>query len=417
MNIVELRRDLHANPEVGFTEFRTATRVVEELRRLGYKVLFGDEVMRPSSRRGVPSVEQLTVAYERAKAEGANEEILAAMEGGLTGVVATLEGGGAGPTVAFRFDMDALPIVESHAADHLPQAEGFRSRHEGSMHACGHDGHTAIGLAFAETMTHVNFNGTLKLIFQPAEEGGRGAVSMVDKGVVDDVDKLFCFHLGLDLPIGSMSGGATDFLASTKLEVRFKGVPAHAAAAPEKGKNALLGAATALLNIHALPRFSTGATRVNVGILEGGSAPNIVPDSAKMVLECRAASYEDNQDLERRVRSILEHSAEMHGLDCDIAVIGEAATAACDRELVELAMREAKEIPFFTEQLESHPLGASEDATFLMRRVQEQEGQATYMIIGTTIAAPHHNEKFDIDERILPMAVQLLERIARQTLR
>ncbi|KPV44001.1 amidohydrolase [Alicyclobacillus ferrooxydans] len=417
MDIFELRRDLHAHPEVGFTEFRTANRVVRELQSYGYSVAYGIDVMVPESRRGLPSADQLTRAYQRAKEDGADETILRAMDGGLTGVVATLKGRGDGPTVAFRFDMDALPIMESQESTHLPHINGFRSVHDGEMHACGHDGHTAIGLTFAKMIASQPFNGTLKLIFQPAEEGGRGAKSMVDKGVVDDVDKLFCFHLGLDLPLHAVSGGTNEFLASTKLEVHYQGVSAHAAAAPEKGRNALLGAATALLNIHALPRFSSGATRVNVGVLEGGTAPNIIPDKAKMVLECRAETYEDNLDLEQRVRAILEHSALMHGLTYQIENIGEAATAVCDPELKEVVLEAAKSVPFFTDYQDEHPLGASEDATFLMRRVQERGGKVTYSILGTTIAAPHHNPKFDIDEEILPAAVDLLLQIAIQSLK
>ncbi|GMA60204.1 amidohydrolase [Alicyclobacillus fastidiosus] len=416
MDIIELRRDLHAHPEVGFTEFRTANRVVLELRSNGYSVSYGADVMVPEWRRGLPPSTQIDLAYERAKNDGADETILQGMRGGLTGVVATLKGSAPGPTVAFRFDMDALPIVESTDSEHVPNANGFASLYRGEMHACGHDGHTAIGLAFAKAMSARKFAGTLKLIFQPAEEGGRGAKSMVDKGVVDDVDFLICCHLGLDLPLHSISGGACDFLASTKLMAQFHGVSAHAAAAPEKGRNALLGAATALLNIHALPRFSSGATRVNVGVLEGGTAPNIIPDTAKMVLECRAESYEVNQDLEQRVRTILLHSAAKHGLTCDIETIGEAATAVCDHELKSLVLDAAKFIEFFTEFKDEHPLGASEDATFFIRRVQELGGKATYSILGTTIAAPHHNPKFDIDEQILPATVQLFERIAMITL-
>lgn len=413
MNTVDLRRDLHAHPEVGFTEFRTASLVVAKLQSLGYEVSYGADVMVPEARRGLPSQRQLGEAFERAKAEGANPTILEAMRGGLTGVVATLTRGLPGPTVAFRFDMDALPIVESADEDHVPQREGFRSSYEGSMHACGHDGHTAIGVDFASRMAGRSFPGTLKLIFQPAEEGGRGAVSMVEKGVVDDVDYLFCCHLGLDLPLGTVSGGTVDFLASTKLQAQFHGLSAHAAASPEKGRNALLGAATALLNIHAIPRFSTGTTRVNVGMLEGGTATNIIPDFARMLLECRASSYEDNQELEQRVRTVLEASAGMHGLSCDIETIGEAATATCDEELKVMVLDAAKTVPFFTDYVDEHPLGASEDATFLMRRVQERGKKATYFVLGTTIPAPHHNPRFDIDERVLPAAADLLAKIVQ----
>ncbi|HET7577872.1 MAG TPA: amidohydrolase, partial [Bacillales bacterium] len=288
MDLIELRRDLHQHPEVGFTEFRTAGKVVETLQSLGYQVLYGADALEADSRKGVPEEEELQKAYERALKDGANPKILEKMKGGLTAVIGILEGEQPGPTIAFRFDMDALPILESEDDDHVPFAQGFRSKYEGNMHACAHDGHTSIGLALAEKMVEQSFSGTLMLIFQPAEEGGRGAYSIVQKGIVDEVDKIYCMHLGLDIPLGEIYGGTSDWLASTKMVAHFHGVPSHSGAAPEKGRNALLGAATALLNIHALPRYSNGRTRVGVGILEGGTAPNIIPYYAKMTLETRS---------------------------------------------------------------------------------------------------------------------------------
>lgn len=416
MDVIETRRDLHQHPEVGFTEFRTASHVVQVLGSLGYRVLYGADAIHPSSRRGVPSDEQLRHAYERAIRDGASAETLVNMEGGLTAVIGVLRGKQPGPTIAFRFDMDALPILESNDVNHLPKTFGFRSAYDGNMHACGHDGHTAIGLALAERMAHQNFSGTLKLIFQPAEEGGRGAYAMAKKGVMDDVGKLFCLHLGLDAQLGEIYGGSTDFLATTKLLIEFHGVPSHSGATPEKGRNALLGAATALLNIHAVPRFSTSTTRVNVGLLEGGTALNIVPYYAKMLVETRAADAETNKEVERRVRTIAENSASMHELTCNVSIIGEATTMTCDEELVSLVLEEARKITGFKSFNNYHKAGASEDASFLMRAVQEHGGHATYMVIGTPIAAPHHNQKFDIGEDALPMAVDLLEKIGLRTL-
>ncbi|QSO47282.1 amidohydrolase [Alicyclobacillus mengziensis] len=416
VDMIFTRRDLHQHPEVGFTEFRTASHVVKTLKSLGYQVFYGADAIDLASRRGVPADEQLNNAYERAIRDGADVETLSNMKGGLTAVVATLQGKAPGPTIAFRFDMDALPIIESEDADHIPANLGFRSVYDGNMHACGHDGHTAIGLALAERMTDANFAGTLKLIFQPAEEGGRGAYAMAQKGVVNDVDKLFCLHLGLDTQLGEIYGGSTDFLATTKLMIEFQGVPSHAGATPEKGRNALLGAATALLNIHALPRFSSSTTRINVGLLQGGTALNIIPYYAKMLVETRAADKDANKELERRVRVIAENSAAMHELDCSVTVIGEATTMTCDEGLVELVLDEARKVEGFSSFHHYHKAGASEDASFLIRAVQEHGGQATYMVIGTPIPAPHHNQKFDIDEAALPMAVNLLERIGRRAL-
>lgn len=417
MDIISLRRDLHQHPEVGFTEFRTASIVVEKLTALGYEVLIGKETMDSESRFGVPSDEVLQKSYERALKAGAKEEIIEKMKGGYTGVVGIMEGKNPGPTVAFRFDMDALPVKESKDDDHLPQKLGFRSKHEGEMHACAHDGHTAIGLTLAEKLSDGNFSGKVKLIFQPAEEGVRGAYSMVKKGILDDVDYLYCQHLGIGVPTGEIYAGTTGFLATTKMEGKFYGMSSHAGAWPEKGKNALLGAATALLNIHALPRFSSSTTRVNVGLLEGGTAANIIPDFARIVVETRSTKEEDNKELENRVKEIIAHSAAMHGLDHKVDITGAAIPIKCDEEAVQIAMEEAEQIDGITsvKGIQFANIG-SEDASFMIKRVQEKGGKGTFMVIGSNISAPHHNPKFDIDEKSLQIGVDLLYRIAKRLL-
>ncbi|MEN1987602.1 amidohydrolase [Paenibacillus hubeiensis] len=415
MDIITLRRDLHQHPELGFTEFRTATKVVQLLTEWGYQVIYGKDAIDDASRRGLPKPEVLEDAYQRALSEGAEPSIVQHMRGGFTAVVAELEGVHAGPTTAFRFDMDALPIRESASEQHVPQAGGFRSRHEGLMHACAHDGHTAIGLALAERLRDRQFAGKVRLLFQPAEEGVRGAYAMVEKGMLEQVDRLFCMHLGTDVPSGEFRGASGGFLATTKLEARFTGVSSHAGASPEEGRNALLGAATALLNIHALPRFSSADTRINVGILEGGTGANIIPEQARMVIETRSTSDETNRELERRVRNIIESSAAMHELEATVEVIGGAIPIHCDLELAELAAKEAESIEGFRRAvvLEDSAALGSEDASYMIRRVQEQGGKGTYMIVGSDLPAPHHHPSFDIDERVLMPAVELLERLAR----
>ncbi|USG67440.1 amidohydrolase [Brevibacillus ruminantium] len=417
LDLVSLRRDFHMHPEVGFTEFRTASKVAEILASLGYEVLIGPEAMDGDARRGLPPADVLEAAYERALRDGANPQIVEKMRGGYTAVIGIKKGSKEGPTVAFRFDMDALPVLESTDMDHVPQAKGFRSRYEGNMHACAHDGHTTIGLGLAEKLADGNFSGTVKLIFQPAEEGVRGAYSIVQKGHLDDVDYLFCHHLGTNVPLGEVHGASLGFLATTKMVAHFHGVSSHAGATPEKGRNALLGAATALLNIHGISRFSTGSTRVNVGVLEGGTAANIIPQYAKMVVETRSVAEEINAELEQRVRTIIAHSAAMHELDYEIEVVGGAIPINSDLDLAELAMEEARAVEGFTsfKVSDSNSMG-SEDASFMIKRVQERGGKGTYMAIGTDIPAPHHHPKFDIQEEILPRAVALLHRIATRFL-
>ncbi|MFC9709378.1 amidohydrolase [Paenibacillus sp. NPDC056933] len=415
IDIIALRRDLHQHPELGFTEFRTATKVVQVLTELGYRVTYGKNAIDDTSRRGLPKPEVLDDAYQRAIREGADPAIVQQMRGGFTAVVAELEGLQEGPTTAFRFDMDALPIRESGLDKHAPTAGQFRSTHEGLMHACAHDGHTAIGLALAERLSNRQFAGKVRLLFQPAEEGVRGAYAMVEKGMLEQVDRLFCMHLGTGVPSGHVRGASAGFLATTKLEARFTGVSSHAGASPEEGRNALLGASTALLNIHALPRFSSADTRINVGILEGGTGANIIAEQARMVIETRSTNDETNRELERRVRQIIEHSAAMHELSSTVEVIGGAIPIRCDMELAELVVREAEGIAGFTcaEVISDSAALGSEDASYMIRRVQEQGGKATYMIVGSELPAPHHHPEFDIDEAVLAPAVELLERLAR----
>ncbi len=417
LDIIKMRRDLHQHPELGFTEFRTASKVVGVLQSLGYEVLYGQDAIDGPSRRGLPSEAVLEAAYERAIAHGANPDIAGAMKGGYTGVVGILRGQQPGPTLAFRFDMDALPIMESKDAEHLPQASGFVSQFGGHMHACAHDGHTTIGLGVAEALAKQTFNGTIKLIFQPAEEGVRGAYAMVEKGMLDDVDYLFCAHLGCDVPTGQVHGGTKGYLATTKLAVHFNGVASHAGADPEKGRNALLGAATALLNIHALPRFSSGDTRINVGVLEGGTAANIIPEHARMIVETRSESEETNQELEQRVRRIIEHSAAMHELSYEIEVTGAAIPITCDPEMIDIAIEAARHVEgvHTVPEEEAYSTG-SEDASYMIRRVQENGGKATYMIIGASNPAPHHHPRFDIEEESLPIGIGVFEVIARRVL-
>ena len=147
--LIAWRRDFHRHPEQGFLEMRTASIVADELARLGYRLRMGREVMDSRAIMGKPDAQTTAAHAAWARANGAVATYLDALQDGYTAVVADWDSGKPGPTTALRVDMDALPIHESDAAEHRPQALGFRSQNPGSMHACGHDGHSAIGLAVA----------------------------------------------------------------------------------------------------------------------------------------------------------------------------------------------------------------------------------------------------------------------------
>ena len=168
------RRDFHAHPEAGWTEFRTAALIIRRLRELGYAIRMGEAACASDRRMGVPSSAVLAAARERALEHGADAELVAGMGDGYTGFWADLDCG-PGPVTAFRFDMDCNEVAECAEESHRPVREGFASRWPGLMHACGHDGHAAVGLGLAEVLVSIrrHLRGRIRLIFQPAEEGAR----------------------------------------------------------------------------------------------------------------------------------------------------------------------------------------------------------------------------------------------------
>jgi aminobenzoyl-glutamate utilization protein A len=198
---VARRRDFHKHAEVAWTEFRTAAYVAQTLTDLGYQVSTGDDVHDEASMMGLPSKAELEKQMQRAIDQGADKAWVEKMAGGKTGVVGVMKFAKPGPTVALRVDMDANDLSEATEEKHRPFREGFASVNKGAMHACGHDGHTSIGLAVAEVLAGLKdeLAGTIKLIFQPAEEGVRGAKAMMAKGVVDDVNYVVGMHLGVNL--------------------------------------------------------------------------------------------------------------------------------------------------------------------------------------------------------------------------
>ena len=405
------RRDLHRHPETGWTEFRTASKVADTLAALGYEVKIGAEVIDKGSMMGVPAAERLQKAQQRAIAEGANPKWVSQMEGGRTGFVGILLFRNGGPVAGIRFDMDCNDVSETAEPAHKANREGFASCHENAMHACGHDGHTTVGLALAKVLVRFKerLKGTIKLCFQPAEEGVRGANAMVASGIVDDVDYMLGAHFGFKMKkTGGIACNVTDFLATSKYDVRFSGNPAHAGAAPEQGKNALLAAACAALNLHAIARHSAGASRINVGRLEAGSGRNVIGDKALLCLETRGASSAINAYMERESERIVKAAGMMYDVDVAIQKVGGAAGGSNSPELASRLEHIAHDLGIFNEVVGECPFGASEDFSYFMERVQAHGGQAAYMMIGADLAAGHHDSHFDFDERALGYALKML---------
>ncbi len=413
--MVERRRDLHRHPETGWTEFRTASMIIGELKNLGYDVKFGDDVIDEKSMMGVPSEAELADYMQRAISEGADLELVKKMAGGKTGIVATLKTDKPGQTVAFRFDMDCNDVEEERSEEHRPAKESFASEHKKAMHACGHDGHVTIGLSAAKLLAanKARLAGTIKLIFQPAEEGVRGAFAMMNAGVVDDVDYLFGGHIGFKATTNNCLVTMTDgFLATTKLDAEFTGVSAHAGAAPEQGKNALLAAAQAAISLNTIPRHSKGSSRINVGVLNAGTGRNVVPDIAAIKLETRGATTEIDEYMVTEAKRILNACAAMYDVKVKITMAGAAPACFADKELGHEVAELIEEKCHYDEVVEYVDMGGSEDCGYFMERVQQHGGRALYMMYGTKIAAGHHNSHFDFNEDCLWKAAATVTEIA-----
>lgn len=409
--LIKWRRDFHRHPEQGFLEMRTASIVADELEKLGFSLQLGKDVMQEHACMGKPNDEVTTHHMKWAKEHGALKKFIPHFQEGYTGIVATLNTKRPGPTTAFRFDMDALPILESTKSTHIPSQLNFQSIVEGTMHACGHDAHTAIGLGLATQLAkHQNeLIGTIKLIFQPAEEGTRGAKAMTLAGVVDDVDYFIASHVGIGVPKHHFVAATNGFLATSKLNITFSGKSAHAGSEPEKGKNALLAAATATLNVHAICRHSAGDSRVNVGEFHAGSGRNIIANAATLIIETRGETNEVNDYMKTQVENIIARAARMYEIDYTIDLAGEAIRCECSEGLAESLARMAQQHPFIEQvTVSSEKNAGSEDATYFLDVVQRTGGQATYCIFGTDLAAGHHHEQFDINEDTLLPAVEIL---------
>lgn len=399
--MIAIRRDFHKHPESAWTEFRTASIVAERLTKLGFEVYVGDDALLESEMMGVPSAEELAKHQERAIAEGADPKWVEKMTGGKTGVLAVMKFAKPGKTIAFRVDMDANDVDETTDPEHTPNKEGFASTHKNVMHACGHDAHTTMGLTLAKIISEHKelFAGTIKIVFQCAEEGVRGGRAMAAKGIVDDVDYFFGLHIGNGRKFAnSVTCMIGNFLATSKIDAYFKGVSAHAGAAPQDGKNALLAAAQSCISLHSIARHGRGASRINVGVFNAGTGRNVLPDVATIKFETRGASTEINDYMEAEAYRMIESAAKLYDAKVEFKAMGAAPSCKLDRPLGEEVYKLLSAVGKFDEVVPEGSLGGSEDVAYFMDRVQARGGQAIFMYAGAKTCAGLHNSKFDLEE-------------------
>jgi aminobenzoyl-glutamate utilization protein A len=282
---------------------------------------------------------------------------------------------------------------------------------------CGHDIHTATGLLLAKHFVdnRKHLKGTVKLIFQPNEENLSGASPMIEKGILDDLDYILGGHIGLSVrETGHICFNVHSFLALSRFEVTFTGRPTHAAASPEQGKNAMLGACNAITNLYAIARHSQGATRINVGTLQAGSTWNVIPEKAYFRMETRGVTNELNEYMVQKARDVIEGAAKMYDLSVEMKPAAMAVVAESSPELIAMAERVAATLPSVKKVVPNAPFNASEDITLMMERVQQKGGKALITLFGTPTHGGHHSTSFDADEVVIRNAAEFYAALQKE---
>jgi len=365
--LVATRRDLHQHPELGFEEQRTSTLIAERLRQLGYAV-----------RTAV----------------------------GKTGVLAQRDGA-AGRCVLLRADMDALPVEE---ANDVP----YRSKHPGRMHACGHDGHVAIGLEVARRLHAAYLPGSLKLAFQPAEEISYGAEAMIRDGALDGptVDAAFGIHLWNDLPTGTIGVMPGAVMASVdEFEITILGRGGHAAA-PHQTTDPVLIAAHIVTGLQSLVSrrrnpFEEGV--VSVTQLNAGHAFNVIPGRAELRGTVRTFGGQFFEHAPRLVEQTTQGIAAAFGATAEVRYRRLTAPLVNDERMTLLMTGVARNIVGRERVIAGVRTMGGEDMSFFLAKVP-----GTFAFVGSAPAgkpaSPHHSPTFDIDEEALVIGAELLTR-------
>ena len=367
--IVALRRDIHREPELGFDTERTAEKVLAALDGLPFDIETG-------------------VARN--------------------GIVATLRGG-EGPTVALRADMDALPIQEETG---LP----FASEIEGRMHACGHDGHTSMLVGAAHTLSREDLrdslNGTVKFVFQPAEEGGGGGRVMVDEGVADDISSIFALHLWPGLAFGKVATKAGPIMAAADaFEMEITGSGGHGAM-PHLAADAVVIAAQVVTTLQTVVSREVDPVEpavLTVGEIGAGTAFNIIPEKARLGGTVRTLNPDLRKSMPGRIEAMARGVAKGMRGDANLDYAFSYPVTVNDEGAADRALSVATDLFGGQSVLElPNPSMGGEDFAFFLEKVP---GAFIWLGVGEDIPGLH-TPQFAFDEEVLPRGSALLAALA-----
>lgn len=378
--VVAWRRDIHANPELGMQEFRTAALVAEHLESLGIEVETGV---------------------------------------GGTGVVGVLRGGRPGPVVALRADMDGLPVTEMADVPFASKVTAqWQGREVGVMHACGHDNHVAILMGVAQILTEMrdDLPGTVKFLFQPAEEGPGGAEPMLEDGAFQDPrpDAVFGLHV-FPNPVGTISYRPGGMLASSDgLRIVVRGVQTHGAM-PWGGVDPIATASQIVVGLQTVVSRQVDLTDspaiVTIGQIEGGNRGNIIPDTVLMIGTIRTLNPDTRELVHERVRRMAENIAEANGAEAEVQIDLGYPVTVNDPALTR-SMAPSIERIVGDGAIVMPPLTGAEDFSYF---AEEVPGMFIGLGVGAddpSLVHPNHSPYFYADERALPIGVRAMASLA-----
>ena len=380
--LVEWRRYLHQRPELGFKEQLTAEFISQKLQEWGF-----EQTLDPS----VPLRYQTGIAK--------------------TGIVATISSNRPGPILGIRADMDALPIQEENDVP-------YRSQHDGMMHACGHDGHTAIALGTAYYLAHhrEDFAGTVKIIFQPAEEGPGGAKPMIEEGVLKnpDVEAIIGLHLWNNLPLGTVGVRSGALMAAVEcFDCTIFGKGGHGAMPHQTVDSIVVSAqiVNALQTIVARNVDPIDSAVVTVGTLHAGTALNVIADTAKMSGTVRYFNPKLEGYFAQRIEQVIAGICQSQGALYEFNYVQLYPPVINDAQMAELVRSVASDVVETPAGIvpECQTMGG-EDMSFFLKEVP-----GCYFFLGSAnpnrnLAYPHHHPRFDFDETALLMGVEIFVR-------